>query len=375
MTQTPELPPFFLTMPSTVMGEKSYTNADLVTTSQGLQAVAVRFTYIRAQSHQLPSLKHHTKTYQDHFKALLQTMRCIRSTTKGPQKAQTSAVLTRKAVQNLQNATGIKLNLKSAKEVWAEPIEGINICMKDIERIQNGWISDELTTFFLAIHETEFTSRGVYTLILPSGSDHKGEWEADPSRLVRKRKFPWGDLNLMKRLLVPIYQPDHWIMAVVDFEKDFIAVYNSLNGKSQHGNIFKILRTWILTGVKERLNDNLVNPGLQNNGVDCGVFVIGHMILLSYPQDFDRAQIGDILISQVVPILRAHLFSIIKNGAVESQEDITKERRSQRLMSGNKPTEKPSAKYDYLPKHKWGAGSYMMAPVSSDPVSEAEKSE
>ncbi|THU95170.1 hypothetical protein K435DRAFT_859800 [Dendrothele bispora CBS 962.96] len=161
-------------------------------------------------------------------------------------------MLTRKAVQNLQNATGIKLNLKSAKEVWAEPyksfsaqiqsgrifqIEDINICMKDIERIQNGWISDELITFFLALYETEFTSRGVYTvsslywkkleqLILPSGSDHKREWEADLSRLVRKRKFPWGDLNLMKRLLVPIHQPDHWIMAVVDFEKEFIAVYN-----------------------------------------------------------------------------------------------------------------------------------------------------
>ncbi|THU84775.1 hypothetical protein K435DRAFT_869919 [Dendrothele bispora CBS 962.96] len=56
--------------------------------STGLQSVAVRFTYIRAQSHQLPSLKH-TKTYQNHFKALLQTMRRIRSTTKGPQKAQT----------------------------------------------------------------------------------------------------------------------------------------------------------------------------------------------------------------------------------------------------------------------------------------------
>ncbi|THV02740.1 hypothetical protein K435DRAFT_792352 [Dendrothele bispora CBS 962.96] len=187
-------------------------------------------------------------------------------------------------------------------------------------------------------------------LILPTGSDHKKGWKNELLRLVNRKKLPWGDLDLMKRMLVPIHRPNHWIMAVADFEEELIAVYDSLCGNSEYDDIFKTM---------------------------------------------ERSRIGDILIQQIIPVLRAQIFSVIRKGAKEEEIDsedysstqeadtrakdsrkMTPEEkhRSQHLKGTKEPALKHSTKYDHLPAQKWGAGSYVLVPVSSDPVSEAEES-
>ncbi|THU80053.1 hypothetical protein K435DRAFT_874788 [Dendrothele bispora CBS 962.96] len=109
----------------------------------------------------------------------------------------------------------------------------------------------------------------------------------------------------------------------------------------------------------------------------------------------ERSRIGDILFQQIIPVLRAQIFSVIRKGAKEEEIDsedysstqeadtrakdsrkMTPEEkhRSQRLKGTKEPALKHSTKYDHLPAQKWGAGSYVLVPVSSDPVSEAEES-
>ncbi|THU81136.1 hypothetical protein K435DRAFT_809329 [Dendrothele bispora CBS 962.96] len=121
-------------------------------------------------------------------------------------------VVTKKSIQNFQHATGIQLNLTSAKKIWNNEyksfiseiqigkefnIGGIKIQLKDLERLQRGWISDELITLFLLMTRSAFEERHVYVvdslfwkkleqLILPYGSDHKKGWKDSLMRLVMK---------------------------------------------------------------------------------------------------------------------------------------------------------------------------------------------
>ncbi|THU92332.1 hypothetical protein K435DRAFT_800574 [Dendrothele bispora CBS 962.96] len=212
-------------------------------------------------------------------------------------------------------------------------------------------------------------------LILPTGSDHKKGWKNELLCLVDRKKLPWGDLDLMKRMLVPIHRPNHWIMAVADFEEELIAVYDSLCGNSEYDDIFKVFKTWISAGVDGRSKDHAISPNFSSN--------LNQWRLEPRPQTMERSRIGDILIQQIIPVLRAQIFSVIRKGAKEEEidsEDYSRKmtpeekRRSQRLKGTKEPALKHSTKYDHLPAQKWGAGSYVLVPVSSDPVSEAEES-
>jgi len=40
-------------------------------------------------------------------------------------------------------------------------------------------------------------------------------------------QFPWGNLNKMKRLIVPVHRSNHWIVAIADFAERFMAIYDS----------------------------------------------------------------------------------------------------------------------------------------------------
>ncbi|THU88836.1 hypothetical protein K435DRAFT_803210 [Dendrothele bispora CBS 962.96] len=86
------------------------------------------------------------------------------------------------------------LELQTGKEF---NIGGIKIQLKDLERLQRGWISDELITLFLLMTRSAFEERHVYVvdslfwkkleqLILPYGSDHKKGWKDSLMRLVMK---------------------------------------------------------------------------------------------------------------------------------------------------------------------------------------------
>ncbi|THV02005.1 hypothetical protein K435DRAFT_792947 [Dendrothele bispora CBS 962.96] len=88
-------------------------------------------------------------------------------------------VATKKTIQNFQHATGIQLNLTTAKKIWNNQyksfvlelqtgkefnIGGIKIQLKDLERLQRGWISDELITLFLLMTRSAFEERHVYVV-------------------------------------------------------------------------------------------------------------------------------------------------------------------------------------------------------------------
>ncbi|KAK7456335.1 hypothetical protein VKT23_010582 [Stygiomarasmius scandens] len=68
-----------------------------------------------------------------------------------------------------------------------------------------------------------------------------------------------GRSELHEALACTIHWHDHWIMVVADFEKQYMAVYDSLPGNSQHEDIFDVLKIWISYGLSEHLkNKNLV---------------------------------------------------------------------------------------------------------------------
>ncbi|THU99232.1 cysteine proteinase [Dendrothele bispora CBS 962.96] len=334
-------------------------------------------------------------------------------------------VATKKTIQNFQHATGIQLNLTTAKKIWNNEyksfiseiqtgkefnIGGIKIQLKDLERLQRGWISDELITLFLLMTRSAFEERHVYVvdsffwkkleqLILPYGSNHKKGWKDSLMQLIMKNPIPWGDLDSMKRLLAPIHCTDHWIMAVADFEEQFIEVYDSLPSKTaQHQDIFQVFKTWILAGVNDSLNGEIFdeyfsrwklqpqpqNPGLQNNTSDCGAFVIGHLILLSHTQSVDRKRIGDILTPQLSkmellrlqPRVGTRLKTNEDSGGTKylgktkqpGEVDHHKTNRRSSCLKGEQTQAqvKASTKYAHFPVEKWGAGGYSFVPISSE---------
>ncbi|THU76927.1 hypothetical protein K435DRAFT_812948 [Dendrothele bispora CBS 962.96] len=280
-------------------------------------------------------------------------------------------------------------------QVSAEKRTGIEYNLTTAQKL----LDHEYKSFAAKLQEgKEFATRGVQVvdslhwkkleqLILPTGSDHKKGWKNELLRLVNRKKLPWGDLDLMKHMLVPIHRPNHWIMAVADFEEESIAVYDSLCGNSEYDDIFKVFKTWISAGVDGRSKDHAISPNFSSN--------LNQWTLEPRPQTMERSRIGDILFQQIIPVLRAQIFSVIRKGAKEEEIDsedysstqeadtrakdfrkMTPEekRRSQRLKGTKEPALKHSTKYDHLPAQKWGAGSYVLVPVSSDPVSEAEES-
>ncbi|KAF5348214.1 hypothetical protein D9758_014635 [Tetrapyrgos nigripes] len=277
----------------------------------------------------------------------------------------------RKIIEMLQNTTGVRYNITQAKTVLQKGGEFeafvndlrkgkkmkistvSNLQVEDLERIPKRWINDELISYFLSFKNNEFAARHVYTITslefcsllallcpnknLPDDVEERIN-NPDVVRRMQKQNLPWSNLNSMKRLLVPIHIDKNWITSVADFERAIISIYDSYDPPLGTDNkFFQIFKIWIAAGIKFQLEKNAVisssfvtnmdewtlesNPshGFQDNTNDCGVFAIGHMLLLSYPQTVDLQSIGTYLAPSVVPILRAELFALIRDNAVESR--------------------------------------------------------
>ncbi|THU92853.1 hypothetical protein K435DRAFT_800144 [Dendrothele bispora CBS 962.96] len=220
-------------------------------------------------------------------------------------------VATKKTIQNFQHATGIQLNLTTAKKIWNNEYKSF------ISELQTGkeFNTERLERFFDVIGYEE---------------------------------------------------SNHWIMAVADFEEQFIEVYDSLPSKTaQHQDIFQVFKTCILAGVNDSLNGEI------------------------FDEYFSRWKLQP----------QPQVLSVIKDGAVEAtasdknnmvtrlktnedsggtkylektkqpgEVDHHKTNQRSSCLKGEKTQAqvKASTKYAHLPVEKWGAGGYSFVPITSE---------
>ena len=87
-----------------------------------------------------------------------------------------------------------------------------------------------------------------------------------------------------EKVIVPVHQGVHWVLAVVDLKRKVVSYYDSLLGKDRE--VVRNLIKWVVDEAKNKLNENW-NIGewreeypseipRQMNGSDCGMFMLNY---------------------------------------------------------------------------------------------------
>jgi len=87
-----------------------------------------------------------------------------------------------------------------------------------------------------------------------------------------------------EKVIVPVHQGVHWVLAVVDLKRKVVSYYDSLLGKDR--TVVRNLIKWVIDEAKNKLNENWdINEWKeeypseiprQMNGSDCGMFMLNY---------------------------------------------------------------------------------------------------
>jgi sentrin-specific protease 1 len=87
-----------------------------------------------------------------------------------------------------------------------------------------------------------------------------------------------------EKVIVPVHQGVHWVLAVVDLKRKVVSYYDSLLGKDRE--VVRNLIKWVVDEAKNKLNENWdigewreeypSEIPRQMNGSDCGMFMLNY---------------------------------------------------------------------------------------------------
>jgi sentrin-specific protease 1 len=87
-----------------------------------------------------------------------------------------------------------------------------------------------------------------------------------------------------EKVIVPVHQGVHWVLAVVDLKRKVVSHYDSLLGKDRE--VVRNLIKWVIDEAKNKLNENWdisewreeypSEIPRQMNGSDCGMFMLNY---------------------------------------------------------------------------------------------------
>lgn len=174
---------------------------------------------------------------------------------------------------------------------------------KDLQTLSPGaWLNDEVINFFLKLLRN--TTNGCYshsTYFLPTLMSNQSRTYnyRNVSRWTKRGKNKC-DLFSQRYVFIPVNMTNtHWTVVVVNIEKKIISYYDSMGGSgSQYlKTILKYLKDEKLDKLKENLNEDqwkLIDMRdtipQQQNGYDCGMFMLCYCYFISFDSELEFSQ-------------------------------------------------------------------------------------
>lgn len=174
---------------------------------------------------------------------------------------------------------------------------GLRIKKNDLETLKGlNWVNDEVINFYMNLlidrsqdpnyPDTHTINTFFYPKLLKEGYDSIKRW-TQKTDIFKKNYF-----------MIPINNGIHWSLAVINFDKKVLEYYDSLEypGEECLKTLQKFLKAEYLDKKKSYLdlsrwkNTIIKNIPLQENGSDCGVFMLVYAEYISANKVFDFNQ-------------------------------------------------------------------------------------
>ena len=114
-------------------------------------------------------------------------------------------------------------------------------------------------------------------------------------RWTTEKKLDW-------KVIIPVHQPNHWVLAVVDLKRKVVSYYDSLRGQDE--DVVRDLKRWVVDEAKNKLKEewNIAEwkeeypekiPG-QYNTYDCGMFMLSYARnIASFTDEEDEEELAN----------------------------------------------------------------------------------
>ena len=109
-------------------------------------------------------------------------------------------------------------------------------------------------------------------------------------RWTTEKKLDW-------KVIIPVHQPNHWVLAVVDLKLKVVSYYGSCHGRDEV--VVRNLKRWVVDEAENKLNEEWdiadwkeeypSDIPRQENGVDCGMFMLSYARNIASFTDEDLA--------------------------------------------------------------------------------------
>jgi len=158
------------------------------------------------------------------------------------------------------------------------------------------WLNDSVINTYLSImkyHSNESvgsTNTFFYNKLSRDGPEEASNWEGI-------KKVP---LNVFDHFLIPICAGSHWILIDVNFKEECIDILDPLGGnyRSHYRKINEFLEFQNIPPLPIRYPQ----VAQQQNGYDCGVFLLQNAFCIFYQKDFRSYSQADI------PMIRKRIY-------------------------------------------------------------------
>ncbi|XP_044976016.1 ubiquitin-like-specific protease ESD4 isoform X2 [Hordeum vulgare subsp. vulgare] len=182
---------------------------------------------------------------------------------------------------------------KNRREILSEHKASNIVITREILQCLNDkhWLNDEVINLYLELlKERElreptkflkchFFNTFFYKKLINGGYDYKAVW-----RWTMKRKLGYNLIDCDK-IFVPIHKEVHWCLAVINIRDKKFQYLDSLG--SMDMNALKILARYLVDEVKDKIgkhidvlswkHEGVQNLPLQENGWDCGMFMLKYI--------------------------------------------------------------------------------------------------
>lgn len=189
----------------------------------------------------------------------------------------------------------------------------LEVTRSDFECMKPGqWLNDEVINFYIALLQDRDTRRKseqkgprcfffntfFYHKLRSGGYSYRGVSRWSTAKRLKQQGVGYESILECDKIIVPIHQPAHWTMAVINLRDQQLEYYDSLGGADSE--VLDLLSRYIEDEAKDKQGKELDTSGWmrlfarniprQMNGSDCGVFAIKYGEYCSRDAGFQFSQ-------------------------------------------------------------------------------------
>ena len=226
--------------------------------------------------------------------------------------AELLAPLTREQLDLIAEATGPGPTLEVIASGTFTGQGALEMTRKDVATMAPGeWLNDEMVNFTIGgMADRERARRGAEqprvhffnTFFVNKLCDGQDGYNYNAVRRWTTKKKLGYDLLACDKVIIPVHQGIHWVLAVVDLAARAIRFYDSLLGNDR--GLVGDLKRWVRDEYKNKRDEDVdasdwavetpKDIPRQMNGCDCGVFMLKYadFIAVGAPLGFDQSDMG-----------------------------------------------------------------------------------